>query len=67
MGVAVILVMWPRARKQTFLPLSLAGSAWKLASIGPVGLKEKFENVDAHTTRACLYYKLTNDTLAQVN
>ena len=41
------------------------GSAWNLASIGPV-VSEMFENVDTHTyirmTKAYLYYKLTTET-----
>ena len=45
MGVAAILVMWPRPREQTFVPPSHWGSIWNLALIDPVVLEKKiFEN-----------------------
>ena len=40
MGMAVILIMWPRCGKQTFVPWVDGGSIWNLASIGPVGSAE---------------------------
>ena len=51
MGMAAILVMWPRPFEQTFVPASLGVSIWKLSLIGPVVSEEKkFENVDGRTT-----------------
>ena len=51
MGMAAILVMWPRPFEQTFGPASLGVSIWKLSLIGPVVSEEKkFENVDGRTT-----------------
>ena len=45
MGVAAILVMWPRYPEQTFVSPTHGGSTWNLASIGPVVLEKKiFEN-----------------------
>ena len=45
MGVAAILVMWPRPREQIFVPPSHWGSIWNLASTGPAVLEKKiFEN-----------------------
>ena len=51
MGVAAILVMWPRPFEQTFVPPSLWVSIWNMSSIGPVVSEEKmFENVDGRRT-----------------
>ena len=55
MGVAAILVMWPRPREQTFFPPSHWGSIWNLALTGPAVLEKKiFENggrrTDGRTT-----------------
>ena len=45
MGMAAILVMWPRPSEQTFVPLSHLDSIWNLALIGQVVLEQKrFEN-----------------------
>ena len=45
MGVAAMLVMWPRPCEQTFIPPSHWGSIWNLALIGPAVLEKKiFEN-----------------------
>ena len=45
MGVAAILVMLPRPREQTFIPLSNWGPIWNLALICPAVLEKKiFEN-----------------------
>ena len=50
MGMAAILVVWPRRFEQTFVPPSHGGSTWNFASIGLVVSKEIFENVDnTHT------------------
>ena len=55
MGVAAILVMWPRPREQTFFPPSYWGSIWNLALIGPVVLEKKiFENGGRRRTMATL-------------
>ena len=68
MGVAAILVMWPRCPEQTFVPPTHGGSTWNLASIGPAALEKIFENggrTDDGRQRtddeACPYYKLTNE------
>ena len=45
MGMAAILVMWPRPREKIFVPPSHWGSIWNLALIGPAVLEKKiFEN-----------------------
>ena len=50
MGVAAILVMWPRPFEQTFVPPSKGISIWNMSSIGPVVSEKKmFENVDGRT------------------
>ena len=62
MGVAAILVMWPRPCEQTFVPPSHWGSIWNLALIGQVVLEKKiFENGGRRTDGRRLYYKLTNE------
>ena len=69
MGVAAILVMWPRPppHEQTFVPLTHEDSTWNLASFDTAVLeKMMFENVDRRRmTDACLHYKLTYETLDQ--
>ena len=48
MGVAAILVMWPRCHEQTFVPPTHRGSTQNLALIGQAVSEEKmFEIVDA--------------------
>ena len=48
MGMAAILVMWPRPFEQSFIRPSHGGSTWNLALIGLVVSKEKkFENVES--------------------
>ena len=48
MGMAAILVMWPRPFEQAFVFPSQGGSTWNLGSTGLVVFKEKkFENVEA--------------------
>ena len=71
MGVAAILVMWPRPLGQTFVTPSQWGFLWNLALIGPVVLEKKiFENGGRRTDDdgqwrmddgPWLYYKLTNE------
>ena len=63
MGVAAILVMWPRPRKQTFVPPSHWGSIWNLALIGQAVLEKKiFENGGRRRDDGPrLYYALTNE------
>ena len=44
MGMAAILVMWPRCSEQSFIPHTHWGSIWILALIGPaVSEKKAFE------------------------
>ena len=50
-GVAAILVMWPRCRKQIFVSPTHGGSTQNLALIGQaVWEKKMFEIVDGRTT-----------------
>ena len=68
MGMAAMLVMWPRPFEQLFFPKGPGGCIWNLVAIGPVVSEEKsFEIVDGRRTTcdgrttdngACLYYKL---------
>ena len=41
MGLAAILVMWPRCLEQTFVPPTHGSSTWNLALIGPAVLEKK--------------------------
>ena len=41
MGVAAILVKWPRHGEQTFIPPAYGDFIWNLALIGPVVSEEK--------------------------
>ena len=51
MGMAAILVMWPRPFEQLFFPKDPGGCIWNLVAIGPVVLEEKsFEIVDGRRT-----------------
>ena len=64
MGMAAILVMWPRPRERTFIPPSHWGSIWNLVLIGQAVLEKKiFENGGRRTDvdEPWLYYKLTNE------
>ena len=62
MGMAAILVIWPKPFEQTFVPPSQGGSTWNLASIGPVVSEKKFEtHTHTRTTEAYLSYKLTTE------
>ena len=70
MGLAALLVMWPRPFEQTFVLLSHRGSIWNLTLIGPAVTEEKmFKSVDdrRRTTEAYLSYKLTSEPQAQVS
>ena len=73
MGMAAMMVMWPRPFEQFFFPKGPGGCIWNLVAIGPVVSEEKsFEIVDGRRTTddgrtddgrttddgACLYYKL---------
>ena len=61
MGMAAMLVMWPKPFEQLFFPKCPEGCIWILVAIGPAVLEEKsFEIVDGRRTDdgACLYYKL---------
>ena len=47
MGMAAMLVMWPRPFEQLFFPKGPGGCIWNLVAIGPVVSEEKsFEIVD---------------------
>ena len=51
MGMAAMLVMWPRLFEQTFFPKGPGGCIWNLVAIGPVVSEEKsFEIVDGRRT-----------------
>ena len=51
MGMAAMLVMWPRPFEQLFFPKGPRGCIWNLVAIRPVVLEEKsFEIVDGRTT-----------------
>ena len=51
MGMAAILVMWPRLFEQLFVPKVPGGCIWNLVKIGPVVSEDKsFELVDGRTT-----------------
>ena len=63
MGMAAILVMWPRPCEHTFVPPSHWGSIWNLALIGQAVLEKKIsENGGRRTDDGpWLYYKLTKE------
>ena len=51
MGMAAMLVMWPRPFEQVFFPKGPGGYIWNLVAIGPVVSEEKsFEIVDGQRT-----------------
>ena len=52
MGLAAILVMWPRPREQIFIPPSHWGSIWNLALTGPAVLEKQLLKMvdDGQTT-----------------
>ena len=50
MGMAAMLVMWPRSFEQVFFPKGPGGCIWNLVAIGPVVSEEKFEIVDGRMT-----------------
>ena len=72
MGVAAILVMWPRCPEQTFVPPTHGGSTWNLASIGSAVLEKKsFENggrtTDGRTTEHAFIISSPKSLKAQVS
>ena len=51
MGMAAMLVMWPRSFEQLFFPKGPGGCIWNLVAIRPVvSEKKSFEIVDGRTT-----------------
>ena len=51
MGMAAMLVMWPRSFEQLFFPKGPGGCIWNLVAISPVVSEEKsFEIVDGRRT-----------------
>ena len=51
MGMAAMLVMWPRPFDHLFFPKGPGGCIWNLVTIGPVVSEEKsFEIVDVRRT-----------------
>ena len=51
MGMAAMLVMWPRPFEQLFFPKGPGGCIWNLVAIGPGVSEEKsFEIVDGRRT-----------------
>ena len=51
MGMAAMLVMWPRSFEQIFFPKGPGGCIWNMVAISPVVSKEKsFEIVDGRRT-----------------
>ena len=53
MGLAAMLVMWPRLFEQLFFPKGPGGCIWNLVAIGSVASEEKsFEIVDGRTEPA---------------
>ena len=68
MGMAAILVMWPGAFDQTFVPQSYGGAIWNLTLTGQASSEEKmFKECGRQTTEAHLSYKLTSELSAQVS
>ena len=58
MGMAAIVVMWPRCRKQTFVSPTIEVLHKNLALIGQA-VWEMFENCEWMDGGAWVYYKLT--------
>ena len=51
MGMAAMLVMWPRSFEQLFFPNDPGGCIWNLVAINPVVSEDKsFEIVDGRWT-----------------
>ena len=72
MGMAAILVMWPRPFEQTFIPPSHGGSIWNLTLIDQVVSEEMFKECGQQTDgqqtmEAYLSYQLTSEPSAQVS
>ena len=75
-GVAAILVMWPRCREQNIVSPTQGGSTYNLALVGPVLSEKKIidhcerpTEDDGRRTDAepWVSYKLTYEPLAQVS
>ena len=49
MGMAAMLVMWPKPFEQFFFPKVPGGCMWNLVAIGPVVSEKSFEIVDGRT------------------
>ena len=73
MGMAAILVLWPRPFEQTFVPPSHRGSIWNLILIDQVVSEEKMfkecgQQTDGRqTVEAYLSYQLTSEPSAKVS
>ena len=70
MGMAAIMVMWPRPFEQTFVPPSRGGSIWNLTLIGQaVSEKNLFKDCGRQPTDdgGLLSFKLTNEPSAQLS
>ena len=50
MGMAAMLVMWPRPFEHFFFPKGPEGCIWNLVAIGPVVSEKSFEIVDGRRT-----------------
>ena len=62
MGMAAMLVMWPRPFEQLFFAKGPGGCIWNLVAIGPVVLEEKsFEIVDGRRTDGRTDRRTTDD------
>ena len=60
MGMAAMLVMWPRPFEQFFFPKGPGGCIWNLVAIGPVVSEEKlFEIVDGRRTDRWMDRRMT--------
>ena len=56
MGMAAMLVMWPKPFEQFFFPKGPEGCIWNLVAIGSVVSEEKsFEIVDGRTDDGAAY------------
>ena len=62
MGMAAMLVMWPRPFEQLFFPKGPGGCIWNLVAIGPAVSEEKsFEIVDGRRTDGRTDGRTTDD------
>ena len=71
MGMAAVLVMWPRPFEQTFVPPSHGDSIWNLTLISLAVSEDNMFKECGHqtdgrqTTQAYLSYQLTSEPSAQ--